>query len=219
MSPASKRRPDKRAAILRGAREVFLRAGFSRATVEEIAADAGVSKPTVYNHFDGKDALFLAVVAETVAPVRAEVERLVALHLDDIDRTGLRGALVDFGQAWIRTSVLFPEHASLLRVVIAEAAHLPEVVDVWRRSGAGPSQEALARRLAALHRDGLIDAPDPATATRHLTALVVSPAQSRSFFGAQELSDAEVAELVQDGVDAFLRVHAPRRAQGARRGP
>ena len=44
------------------AKEVFAELGFDGATIEEIAARAGVSKPVVYEHFGGKDGVYAVVV-------------------------------------------------------------------------------------------------------------------------------------------------------------
>ncbi|HKK27506.1 MAG TPA: TetR/AcrR family transcriptional regulator [Gemmatimonadota bacterium] len=53
-----------REAILRGALEVFGETGFHRATVEEVARRAGVSKGLIYNYFESKTALLEAIVRE-----------------------------------------------------------------------------------------------------------------------------------------------------------
>ncbi|HEY1141363.1 MAG TPA: TetR/AcrR family transcriptional regulator, partial [Lysobacter sp.] len=52
----------KRAAILEAAKRMFTQHGFDGASMDQIAAEAGVSKLTVYSHFGDKDALFLAAV-------------------------------------------------------------------------------------------------------------------------------------------------------------
>src|SRR5437588_46985 len=54
--------PPKRDAILDGAWGVFLKHGYALATMDEIAAAAGVSKRTVYDHFPSKEQLFGAIV-------------------------------------------------------------------------------------------------------------------------------------------------------------
>ncbi len=53
--------PAKREAILRAATAMFSRYGFRRASIDLIAGEANVAKPTVYAHFADKDALFVAV--------------------------------------------------------------------------------------------------------------------------------------------------------------
>jgi AcrR family transcriptional regulator len=56
-----------RRAVLDAARAAFGRQGYARASVDEIATAAGVTKGAVYHHFAGKEALFRAVHAEVEA--------------------------------------------------------------------------------------------------------------------------------------------------------
>ena len=52
----------RREAIIAAATDVFLRYGYSRTTMAELAAAAGLSRPTLYETFPGKDDLFAAVI-------------------------------------------------------------------------------------------------------------------------------------------------------------
>ncbi len=63
----------KQEAVVRAATRVFLRYGFARTTMGDIAAEAGISRPAVYLLFAGKDAVFAAVVALMDAEWHAEV--------------------------------------------------------------------------------------------------------------------------------------------------
>src|SRR3954454_15608859 len=56
--------PEKRAQILSGAASVFAADGYEGASMARIAAVAGVSKGTLYNHFDSKAALFTAYIGQ-----------------------------------------------------------------------------------------------------------------------------------------------------------
>lgn len=104
MTPQAPR--GKRADVLRGAQAVFSERGFAAATMDVIAARAGVSKRTVYNHFASKDELLEVIVAEFLdsddrrhppvytdaRAVRADLRRFaeVEMHLiDDPERRGL----------------------------------------------------------------------------------------------------------------------------------
>ena len=57
----------KRQTIADAALQVFLRQGFAGASVDEIAAEARVSKPTIYAHFGSKEELFRRIMAAIVA--------------------------------------------------------------------------------------------------------------------------------------------------------
>ena len=52
--------------ILDAAQKLFLEKGFAGASIDEIAEMAPASKPTIYSHFPGKEALFAAVVARVI---------------------------------------------------------------------------------------------------------------------------------------------------------
>lgn len=91
-----------RSAILEAAEEVFARDGIERARIDAIAAHAGVSVGTIYNHIGDRDAVFTAVLgvrrAEIVASlektigevdeedVRTQLEKLARTALEHVDR-------------------------------------------------------------------------------------------------------------------------------------
>src|SRR5258706_16082283 len=60
--------PAKRAAILEGARAVFMRQGFAQGSMDAVAAEAGVGKQTIYRHFRSKEALVKALVEAMCVP-------------------------------------------------------------------------------------------------------------------------------------------------------
>jgi AcrR family transcriptional regulator len=57
---------DVKSRILDAAQRIFLKRGYQNASVGEIAEMAPASKPTIYSHFGGKEALFGAVVARVI---------------------------------------------------------------------------------------------------------------------------------------------------------
>src|SRR5690242_10352198 len=77
--PRWRRRKDARPEeIVAAALEVFGERGFAAARLEEVARRAGVTKGTVYLYFDGKEALFKAVVRQTIVPAIAQGEALAS---------------------------------------------------------------------------------------------------------------------------------------------
>src|SRR6476620_10577013 len=87
---------DVKARILDGAQRVFLKRGYQSASLDEIAATAPASKPTIYAHFPGKEALFEAVVARVLGGLtnfegfepkgRSVQDRLASLGLEGAER-------------------------------------------------------------------------------------------------------------------------------------
>jgi AcrR family transcriptional regulator len=74
-----------RSRLLEAAREVFLATGYRGATLDAIAARAGFTKGAVYWHFPNKPALFLALVAESIAATALVLDGLLSDHGHDPD--------------------------------------------------------------------------------------------------------------------------------------
>lgn len=119
-------RVDKRRAILDAAFAVFAREGYAQAGVDVIAAEAGVAKATVYNHFGDKETLlretFGALAESALAQNLAAVERLSG-------RGELRETLEDVG---LRLARCYCDERSraMRRLLAAEAGQFPELLDI-----------------------------------------------------------------------------------------
>jgi AcrR family transcriptional regulator len=194
-------RIDKRQAILAAAFTVFARKGYAQACVNEIAAEAGVAKPTVYNHLNDKVNLFRHAV-------EAASDTLIAQNLAIIGRLAdpgddLRVALLAVGGDLAR--VACDERArALRRLLYAEAARFPELLDAV--SGRGPDRltEALADRFARLALGGRLRISDPALAAEQFLALITGPLESRSHYGNRSIAAQEQRAVTVAAVDTFL---------------
>ncbi|WP_424185775.1 TetR/AcrR family transcriptional regulator [Actinokineospora sp. G85] len=196
----------KRQAIAEAAREVFLRDGFTRASVDEIATQASVSKRTIYNHFTDKEALFTEIIEESSARTATAFAAAVTAHLAHV--TDVEADLVAFGRAWLAPdSAEGADHGDLVRLVIAEAVHHPAIVRAWHAAGPRRARRELAAVAERLSGEGHLAVADPDEAAAHFIALVHSPVRERSLYGALPLPESEVDRIVRDGVRAFLRLH------------
>ena len=197
--------PDKHRAIMEAAVRVFTREGYARASVDAIAAEAGVSKRTIYNHFADKERLFLTVVRATLGSVASDFAEALDETVGDSD--DLERDLVALARRWVRL-FLRPDAAALRRLVIAEGAHHPQIVAAWAEAGPLRANQGLAGALRRLSERGLLDVEDPARAAEQLSLLVTNPAYNRSMLGTVALSDAEVDDIVVPNVRMFLRAYA-----------
>jgi TetR/AcrR family transcriptional repressor of mexJK operon len=195
--------PAKRAAIIRAALEVFVREGYARAGVDAIAATAGVSKRTIYDYYGDKETLFVAAIRETAQAQAATFDDLLDRTLGEV--TDISAALMAFGRAFATGVARSPERAAVMRLMIAEAAHFPQLTEPAPEDR--PVQRALADRLAALAEQGLLEVPDPLEAAEFLGLLVTGRVNNRSWYGAVRLPDAEIDRLVTGGVSVFLRAY------------
>jgi AcrR family transcriptional regulator len=198
--------PAKRQAIIDAALRVFLRNGFTDTSVDAIAAAAGVSKQTIYNHFGDKERLFATVVetAQRDASPQAEPDLEDKLaNSEDLDRD-----LRALGRSWVRVT-LAEDVAALRRLVIAEWARHPQLLADWARPR--PQMErALARAIQHQAQRGVLDVPDATLAARQLILLVITESLTRACYGLRKLSKAEADEIVDTGIDMWLRCYRSR---------
>ena len=199
---ASRGRIDKRQAILDAAFTVFAREGYANACVKEIAAEANVAKPTVYNPLSDKANLFrhtIEMAAETaMAENLAVVERL-ADPGDD-----LRAALEDVGYRLL-LCYCSDESWALRRLLHAELVRFPDLQETVRGGGSHRLTEALADRLARLTLTGRLRTSDPTLAAEQFIALLTGPVEARSGFGTRQVPDADLRALARAAVHTFLQ--------------
>jgi AcrR family transcriptional regulator len=198
--------PEKRRAIAQAARTVFGREGFTRASVDSIAAEAGVSKRTIYNHYADKEQLFLSVILEGSALVADTHMRIAERHLRKI--LNLEEDLISFGMEWASSPTAFIDHFALVRTIQAEASHIPPaVLEAWQNAGPRAFQRELARYLRAIADRGLLAITDEHQAANHFNLLTFVNVVSKSFYGAIPMPESEIEDLVTAGVRAFLRLY------------
>jgi AcrR family transcriptional regulator len=203
MGDSIARRPDwcsaKRRQILKGARETFAELGFERASVDSIAARAGVSKATLYNHFADKSALFAACFSEGADAMRSELKALLAETSDDLEKTLQRA-----GESLISVFVS-PEALGLHRAA-AEAANLPEIRRMFFERGACVTFETIAAYLARWAGEGVLSMDDPYDAAVQFVMLCHGDLVMKVRLGVVEKPSAEqIRETVQRAVKTFLR--------------
>lgn len=154
---------DPRTAILDAASEVFVRYGFKKASVEDIARKAGVGKGSIYLHFESKEALFEACArkghAEGLAELRATVRNLPT-------PTEQLRAYIHYclkPQSWSPTGQRI-ELATLVEIG-EQARHLiPGMVEEETSILAGVIEKGIA--------DGMYSVPDPRQVARGLVELM-----------------------------------------------
>ncbi len=198
------RMQEKRRKILAGAAEVFRELGFERASVDLIAARAGVSKATLYNHFADKQALFVATVVEETQAMGASL--VACLDCPDGD---VSEALQRIGEK-ITVLWLTPSVSALYRQAIAEAARLPEIGRLVYERGTLALRDAVAAHLARWSATGALRIDDARAAAISFVALCHGDLVMRMRLGVLEYpADAQVRETVRRAVRTFVRAHAP----------
>ncbi|PVE21436.1 hypothetical protein DC522_26595 [Microvirga sp. KLBC 81] len=126
--------------ILDGARQVFLLNGYAGTSIDQIINQSGVSKGSIYHHFDSKDALFRALIA-------AEAERIArALPSIDQDEPDPCSTLRQIGMAVLET-LNNPATIAALRLIIGALGRFPGLGEEFLRNSLGQTVEQIGAYL------------------------------------------------------------------------
>lgn len=206
-APSSRGHAAKRAAILDTAMRVFARDGFAGASIDSIAAEAGVSRQTVYNHVRDKENLFALVVED--ATVRQNAGLFATLATFPDRPLDLEAELIAFARRLAGDCLCSCRSAELQRLVENEGQRYPELFKAWKERGPGRLDAAISARLSRLAQSGLLDVDDPDLASRQFVALVTMDLESSNHLG-EDPTPAEVEAAATAGVKTFLRAYRPR---------
>ena len=203
--PLSLGRPkdvQKRELILSAAEKAFFAQGFSAATIERIAADAGVSKVTVYGHFGDKETLFEAVVTREADQIKAAVAQLVTADLS------LEQSLINLGEVFIGF-VLSPRIINFDRLLMAEAVKNPGLAKRFMAAGPHQIKALLETIIGRGVQSGELTVPDLAKAAEDMAGLWFGMAKMEAQMGLLgQLAPDIISARVRHGVMVFLRAYA-----------
>jgi AcrR family transcriptional regulator len=197
----------KRVSILEAATYVFCREGYAGANIDMIAAEAGVSRQTIYNHHGDKEKLFVAVVRALTERTSAGIFATLASFPDR--PADLEADLVDFAVRLNRNCICNSDGKYLRKLIETEGQRYPELFATWRENGPGKTWAALAARFARLAHAGYLDIDDPDVAARQFLALAEADLKISMILGDQ-LSEERMREAAKNAVRTFLRAYGKR---------
>lgn len=184
--------------VLEGARIVFMRDGFERASVDDIAREAGVSKATLYAYFPDKRLLFLEIAStecrrqaddaeahiDPNAPI-ADVLRLAAQKITSF-------MLSDFGQR-------------IYRIAVAESENFPAVAHQFYHSGPKLVQDRITEMLRCATERGELVIDDIPFAAAQFAQLCKVDIQDRMIFTPSPCcTTADATRVIEGAVSMFM---------------
>lgn len=184
--------------VLDGARRIFLRDGFERASVDEIARESGVSKATIYAYVGDKERLFLEVMreeclrqataAEAMMTPDLPVRRFLTLAAERI----LAFQLSDFGQR-------------MFRIIVGEGMRFPGLGRQFHEVGPGLVCQRLSQHLRAYVASGQLGIEDVELAADQFAQLCKATISEQLVLGMHEKVTPERTRRVATGaVEMFL---------------
>lgn len=187
----------KRQAILKAARAQFLKNGYTRTGMTDIACDADVSTATLYKHFRSKEILFTEIVEQTSDHFKFDFPQ----PTDGV-------SLVDSFCVAARTgldSYLASDMQPLLRIVIGEVPFTPELArETFRRVSSHWYNEAI-KTLDDLIARGYLKPHDTNLSARLLVGMLKDPFIWDGLFHADHIPPAdEGGHKIRALVELFL---------------
>ncbi|WP_323794713.1 TetR/AcrR family transcriptional regulator [Nisaea sp.] len=201
--PDSEPLTEKQRQIVDAACKLFTEQGYEVTSMDKVAAEANVSKRTVYSYFDSKEHLFCTVMGGMCAGFGEP-------NSDDIDYSGtLREVLTDCALL-ILAKVNNPEKLRLMRTVIAEAEQFPLIGETFWNEGPGKMRNELAGYIGKMQDEGLLRKTDPAMAAAHFQGFVTGPFMiQRLFTSSCDWTAEDAINSVGPAVESFLKAYAP----------
>ncbi|MFM9848070.1 MAG: TetR/AcrR family transcriptional regulator, partial [Hyphomicrobiaceae bacterium] len=144
---------ERRRIILTAALEVFSRHGFAAARLDDVAAQAGVAKGTLYLYFPNKQTLFEELIRSYVSPLFDKLAQ------DTLPNVPPQVFIAQFFQMF-RTQVLGTERQRILQLLITEGARFPAIAEFYHREVVSRGLQLVRSVLERAAREGM-----PAAAT------------------------------------------------------
>ncbi len=183
--------------ILQSATELFLREGYGNTNLEDVAAAAGVTKPTVYSHFGSKDRLLLAIT-------EAHAGRKAAAMSSMLQSTGdVRADLTRFGDVFLER-VMGEQASCWHRLAMTESAEHPEIGQAIYAAGPARVLAALRGFISSEMKAKRLKCPDAAIAAEQFIGLLSGLQPVRMMSGQKPLSKSKQRKVCSAAVDTFL---------------
>jgi AcrR family transcriptional regulator len=185
--------------ILEAALAVFAEKGLVAARMDDIARRAGVTKGTIYLYFENKDAVFKALLAETIGE-RVRASSALVENFEGSSAQLLAGVLRLLG-GFIAQS----DRVVLPKIVIAEIAKFPELARFYR-------EEVIDRGLLlweTILARGVARGEFRALPAQHVARICIAPlllaAIWRTTFAQFDCEPYDIDALVETHIDVLLR--------------
>lgn len=205
--PASKpqrgrpRDPDRCRRILEAAQRHFDEHGLERASVDAIAADAGVSKMTVYSNFCSKEGLFQAVVRDRTVKVVTDVPGLA------LDPNQPEKALVVVGARFL--ALARGDALGTMRAVYGVAGAQPEACRAFYKDGPERVNGELAAYLRRAQLAGSLKVRNPIQAADLFLSMFLGSGHIRGLLKLELPDSRENSALLREVVRVFMAAYGP----------
>ncbi len=193
----------KREAILEAAKSLFLSLGYANTSMDAVAAAAGVSKLTVYSHFQDKQTLFCSAV---MATCQIQLPDLLFEYPEGVP---VEEVLLNIARGF-QALISSDEAVKLSRLIMAQGSLDPSFGEYFYEAGPKRVLAGMEALLRGAHERGLLRIDNPLRAAEHFFCLVKGAPDYRLLLGCAGPLEGEEAEAhVREVVGIFVRAFKP----------
>lgn len=193
----------KRQAILDAAKTLFLCYGYANTSMDAVASEAGVSKLTVYSHFNDKETLFSAAVV-----AKCE-EQLPPLFFELPEGAPVENVLLNIARGFHHL-INSDESVNLHRLIMALGSQDPKLSLIFFEAGPERVVNGMEGLLTQIHASGELSIDQPRNAAEHFFCLIKGAGNFRLLYGCGEPLTGDAAERhVREVVGLFMRAYKP----------
>ncbi|MDJ0704316.1 MAG: TetR/AcrR family transcriptional regulator [Leptolyngbyaceae cyanobacterium MO_188.B28] len=190
---------EKTQAILEGAMAEFLAHGYAATSMDRVAATAGVSKATVYSHFQDKQRLFTALIQRLVS---SKYKTIFGLESDQSLRGEPKVVLRTIAENMLDNIQQNPLLLSFMRVIVGESGRFPSLAQPYVQHMAKPVLELLSEYLGSRTE---LNLTDPEATARVFIGTLVYYVLLQEVMHGKEILPMERDRIVDTLVELIVR--------------
>ncbi len=192
----------KRQAILSAAKDLFLKLGYEGSSMDAIAQEAGVSKLTVYNHFQDKENLFIAAVENHCD------NQLPPLDFDLKANMTIETALYNIAIRF-QNIIYSKEGLELHRLMCSMTQQNPRLVHNFFHAGPARVLNHMTRLLEQAYQQQKLATANSKLAAEQFLSLFCGHQHMRVLFDMEAApTDAQQRQLAHQHIEFFVRAYA-----------
>jgi AcrR family transcriptional regulator len=193
--------------IVAAATHLFLERGFGAVSMDELAAEAGVARRTLYNQFASKEEIF----REMLQRILGQLERAVP---PGIETQGDVEAVLRLVARMILQLHRNRDYLGFLRMVVADSRQFPWIAEEFTAI-MNPQMERLIRLLAHLTSMGVLNCRNPTLAAHQFMGALNDLALWPCMMGRERIPVPD-EELIEETIRMFLEHYRPSPAKKLR---
>lgn len=194
---------EKQRQIVDAACRLFTEQGYEVTSMDKVAAEANVSKRTVYSYFESKEDLFCSVMSGLC-------QGFGEPSPEDIDFSADYRTVLTLSAQLVLSKVTDPDKMRLMRTVIGEVEQFPAIGQTFWNEGPGKMRNELADYFRMMQDKGLMKKSDPVITAAQFQGLVAGPFMIQTLFsGSCDWSRDEAFATIEAAIDGFMKAHAP----------